>query len=193
MVIFGFNDVKMGKKIFYNGDLWVIIEVDFIKLGKGQVFICICICNFKDGCIIEQMLKFSDLFEEVDVVDIDMQLLFIDGIGNDCVWNFMNMEMFEMFFVLLVVMGDVWKWFKGEEECVVILFNGGIIVVQLLKFVELKIVEIDLGVCGDIFGGGGKLVMLEIGVVVCVLLFVNQDEIIKVDICIGEYDSCVGK
>lgn len=43
---------------------------------------------------------------------------------------------------------------------------------MLLNFVELEVIDIDLGLKGDIVGIGGKLVILSIGVVVCVLLFV---------------------
>lgn len=132
-------------------------------------------------------MKLIDLLDVVDVVDIDMNFMYSDGEY----WYFMDLEFFEQVQVIKVGMGGVEKWLKGEEFCVVILWNGELIFVQLLNFVELKIIEIDLGVCGDILGGGGKLVILEIGVVVCVLLFVNQDEVICVDICLGEYFVCV--
>ena len=191
MATLGLNDVKTGKKILHNGDPWIITEADFIKPGKGQAFTRIRIRNLKDGRTTEQTLKSSDSFEEADASDTDMQLSFIDGIGKDRVWNFMNMETFEMIPAPLAAMGDAWKWLKGEEECVVTLFNGAIVAVQPPKFVELKIVETDPGVRGDTSGGGGKPATLETGAVVRVPLFVNQDEIIKVDTRTGEYDSRV--
>ncbi|WP_426702533.1 elongation factor P [Rhodanobacter sp. Col0626] len=193
MATLGLNDVKTGKKILHNGDPWIITEADFVKPGKGQAFTRIRIRNLKDGRTTEQTLKSSDSYEEADATDTDMQLSFIDGIGKDRVWNFMNMETFEMAPASLAAMGDTWKWLKGEEECVVTLFNGGIIAVQAPKFVELKITETDPGVRGDTSGGGGKPATLETGAVVRVPLFVNQDEIIKVDTRTGEYDSRVGK
>ncbi len=191
MATLGLNDVKTGKKILHNGDPWIITEADFVKPGKGQAFTRIRIRNLKDGRTTEQTLKSSDSFEEADVTDTDMQLSFIDGVGKDRVWNFMQMETFEMVQAPLSAMGDAWKWLKGEEECVVTLFNGQIVAVQPPKFVELKIVQTDPGVRGDTSGGGGKPATLETGAVVRVPLFVNQDEIIKVDTRTGEYDSRV--
>jgi len=146
MATLGLNDVKTGKKILHNGDPWIITEADFVKPGKGQAFTRIRIRNLKDGRTTEQTLKSSDSFEEADASDMDMQLSFIDGIGKERVWNFMNMETFEMVPAPLAAMGDAWKWLKGEEECVVTLFNGSIVAVQAPKFVELKIVETDPGV-----------------------------------------------
>ncbi|MDQ6646890.1 MAG: elongation factor P [Pseudomonadota bacterium] len=189
MATLGLNDVKTGRKILHNGDPWIITEADFVKPGKGQAFTRIRIRNLKDGRTTEQTLKSSDSFEEADATDTDMQLSFIDGTGKDRVWNFMNMETFEMATASLAAMGDSWKWLKGEEECTVTLFNGTIVAVQAPKFVELKITETDPGVRGDTSGGGGKPATLETGAVVRVPLFVNQDEIIKVDTRTGEYDS----
>src|SRR5690606_28897536 len=88
-------------------------------------------------------------------------------------------------------MGGAEKWLKGEEECVVTLFNGVPIQVTPPNFVELKIVETDPGVRGDTSGGGGKPATLETGAVVRVPLFVGQDEVIMVDARAGEYVSRV--
>ena len=80
---------------------------------------------------------------------------------------------------------------KGEESCIVTLWNGEPIFVQPPNFVELKITETDPGVRGDTSGGGGKPATLETGAVVRVPLFVNQDETIKVDTRSGEYSARV--
>ncbi len=191
MGMLGLNDVKTGKKIIHNGDPWIITEADFVKPGKGQAFTRIRIRNLKDGRTTEQTLKSSDSYEEADAVDTDAHFSYVEGTGNDREWIFMQSETFVQHRASLAAMGDAWKWLKGEEECVVTLFNGNIIAVQAPKFVELKITETDPGVRGDTSGGGGKPATLETGAVVRVPLFVNQDEIIKVDTRTGEYDSRV--
>ena len=191
MGMLGLNDVKTGKKIIHNGDPWIITEADFVKPGKGQAFTRIRIRNLKDGRTTEQTLKSSDSYEEADAVDTDAHFSYVEGTGNDREWIFMQSETFEQHRASLAAMGDAWKWLKGEEECVVTLFNGNIIAVQAPKFVELKITETDPGARGDTSGGGGKPATLETGAVVRVPLFVNQDEIIKVDTRTGEYDSRV--
>ncbi|WP_213948412.1 elongation factor P [Luteibacter sp. dw_328] len=191
MGMLGLNDVKTGKKIIHNGDPWIITEAEFVKPGKGQAFTRIRIRNLKDGRTTEQTLKSSDSYEEADAVDTDANFSYVEGTGNEREWIFMQSETFEQHRASLAAMGDAWKWLKGEEECVVTLFNGNIIAVQAPKFVELKITETDPGVRGDTSGGGGKPATLETGAVVRVPLFVNQDEIIKVDTRTGEYDSRV--
>jgi elongation factor P len=191
MATVGLNDVKKGMKILHNNDPWVITDADFIKPGKGQAFTRIFIRNLKNGRTTEQTMKSSDSFEVADVNDTDMQYLYGDGEF----WHFMKLDgSFEQHQASKAGVGDAAQWLKGEEECVVTLFNGEIITVQPPNFVELKIVETDPGLRGDTSGGGGKPAKLETGAVVRVPLFVNQDEVIKVDTRDGgSYVSRVGK
>ena len=187
MATYGLNDVKNGVKIIVDGEPFTIVEAEFVKPGKGQAFTRIRIRNLLNGRTIEKTLKASESFEGADVVDADMQYLYSDGEF----WHFMQQDTFEQHQADKSAAGDASKWLKGEEACVVTLWNGRPIAVQAPNFVELKIVETDPGVRGDTSGGGGKPAKLETGAVVRVPLFVNQDEIIKVDTRTGEYASRV--
>jgi len=55
--------------------------------------------------------------------------------------------------------------------------------------VLLTVTETDPGVRGDTSGGGGKPATLETGAVVRVPLFIDVDEVIKVDTRTGEYQG----
>jgi elongation factor P len=88
-------------------------------------------------------------------------------------------------------MADTAKWLKGQEECVVTLWNGSPLSVAAPNFVELAVSDTDPGVRGDTSGGGGKPATLETGAVVRVPLFVNIDDLLKVDTRTGEYVSRV--
>jgi elongation factor P len=59
------------------------------------------------------------------------------------------------------------------------------------NFVELKIVETDPGLKGDTASGGTKPAILETGAVVKVPLYMNQDEVLRIDTRTGEYISRV--
>ncbi len=187
MASLGMNDGKNGQKILVNNDPCVITETEYVKPGKGQAFTRIKYRNIKSGRVVEMTMKATDSLEVADVVDTDMQFLYGDGEY----WHFMNPESFEQVQADKAGMGGAEKWLKGEEQCVVTLWNGTPITVQPPNFVELKIVETDPGVRGDTSGGGGKPAVLETGAVVRVPLFVSQEEIIKVDTRSGEYFSRV--
>ena len=187
MASLGMNDVKTGQKILVNNEPCIITETEYVKPGKGQAFTRIKYRNIKNGRVVELTMKATDNLEVADVVDTDMQYLYGDGEY----WHFMNPETFEQVQADKAGMGGAEKWLKGEEECVVTLFNGTPIMVTPPNFVELKIVETDPGVKGDTAGTGGKPATLETGAVVRVPLFVAQDETNKVDTRSGEYVSLV--
>ncbi len=187
MASYGMNDVKNGAKILVNNDPCIITETEYVKPGKGQAFTRLKYRSIKSGRVVEMTMKATDSLEVADVVDTDMQYLYSDGEF----WHFMQAESFEQVQASKAGVGDAAKFLKGEEDCVVTLWNGTPIAVQPPNFVELKIVETDPGVRGDTSGGGGKPATLETGAVVRVPLFVSQDEIIKVDTRSGEYVSRV--
>ncbi len=187
MASLGMNDVKTGQKILVNNEPCIISETDYVKPGKGQAFTRVRYRIIRSGRVQEITMKSTDSVEAADVVDADMQYLYSDGEY----WHFMNQESFEQVQADKDGMGDAAKWLKGEETCVVTLFNGSPIQVTPPNFVELKIVETDPGLRGDTSGGGGKPATLETGAVVRVPLFVGQDEMIKVDTRSGEYVSRV--
>ena len=187
MASYGMNDVKNGKKILVNNDPCVIIDTEYVKPGKGQAFTRIKYRSIKSGRVVELTMKATDDVEAADVVDTDMQFLYADGEH----WHFMDPTSFEQVQADKNGVGDAAKWLKGEEDCVVTLWNGVPIFVNPPNFVELKITETDPGVRGDTSGGGGKPATLETGAVVRVPLFVGQDEVVKVDTRSGEYVSRV--
>ena len=187
MASYGMNDVKNGMKILVNNQPAVITDTEYVKPGKGQAFTRVKYRLIKDGRTQEITMKSTDSLEAADVVDTDMNYMYSDGEY----WHFMDPETFEQVQATKAGMGGAEKWLKGEESCVVTLWNGEPIFVQPPNFVELKITETDPGVRGDTSGGGGKPATLETGAVVRVPLFVAQDEVIKVDTRSGEYVSRV--
>lgn len=188
MATYSTNEFKSGLKIMLDGDPCSIVENEFVKPGKGQAFNRVKIRNLKSGRILERTFKSGDSVEGADVVDVDMQYLYNDG---EFV-HFMVPDTFEQHQATVATVGDdVLRWLKGQETCIVTLWNGEPLAVQPPNFVELQITETDPGVRGDTSGGGGKPATLESGAVVRVPLFVQTGEVIKVDTRTGEYVSRV--
>ncbi len=170
-------------------DPCVIVENQFVKPGKGQAFSRVKLRNLKTGRTIERTFKSGESVEAADVIDINMEFLYSDGEF----WHFMDQESFEQYAADINAVGDASKWIKGQEVCVVTLWNGNPLTIAAPNFVELTIAETDPGERGDTSGGGGKPATLETGAVVRVPLFVPQDELIKVDTRTAEYVGRVKK
>ena len=183
MATYSTNEFRPGLKIMLDNDPYTIVENEFVKPGKGQAFNRVRVRNLRNGRTIERTFKSGDSVEAADVVDTEMQYLYNDG----QFWHFMNPESYEQMAADKNAIGDNAKWMKEQDVCIITLWNGVPLVVEPPNTVILKIVETDPGLKGDTSGGGGKPATLETGAVVRVPLFVNQEEIIKVDTRTGEY------
>jgi elongation factor P len=187
MASHGMNDVKNGMKILVDGYPCVIVDTDFVKPGKGQAFTRVRYRNIKTGRMVEMTMKSTDSVEAADVVDTDMEFLYSDGEF----WHFMHPDTHEQIGADETAMADAAQWLKGNEMCVVTLWNGTPLQVTPPNFVDLDIVETDPGMRGDTASGGGKPAKLETGATVRVPLFIENGEKIKVDTRSGEYVSRV--
>ena len=120
MATFSTSEFKSGLKVMLDADPCAIIENEFVKPGKGQAFNRVKIRNLKTGRVIERTFKSGETLEAADVVDTDMQFLYNDGEF----YHFMVPDTFEQFAASPANVGDVAKWLKGQEMCVVTLWNG---------------------------------------------------------------------
>lgn len=187
MASYSTNEFRAGLKIMLDGEPYAIVENEFVKPGKGQAFNRVKVRNLKTGRVIERTFKSGDTVEGADVMDVEMQYVYNDGDA----WYFMDPNTFEQIPASRAAVEEALPWIKEQDMCTVTLYNGSPLTVTPPNFVTLKIVETDPGVRGDTSGGGGKPAKLETGAVVRVPLFVNQDEVIKVDTRSGEYVSRV--
>ena len=187
MASYSTNEFRGGLKIILDGEPYNIVENEFVKPGKGQAFNRVRVRNLKTGRVIERTFKSGESVEAADIFETEVQYLYSDGEF----WHFMDPGTFEQHACSKEAMGEGAKWLKEEDMCTMMLYNGEPLSVTPPNFTELRIVETDPGLRGDTSGGGGKPATLETGAVVRVPLFVNQDEVIRVDTRSGEYVSRV--
>lgn len=185
MASYSTNEFKSGLKVLIDGDPYTIVENEFVKPGKGQAFNRVKLRNLKTGRVLDRTFKSGESLEGADIMELELQYLYTDGEF----WHFMNPENFEQVAADRNAMSDAAQWLKGEEMCTVMLWDGKPLYVSPPNHVILRITETDPGVRGDTAQGGTKPATLETGAVVKVPLFVNQDELIKVDTRTGEYLS----
>lgn len=187
MATFSTSEFKSGLKIILDGEPYNIVENEFVKPGKGQAFNRVRVRNLNTGRVIERTFKSGETVEAADVYELQVQYLYNDGEF----WHFMEPGTFEQHACGKDVIGDVALWLKEEDMCQMMLYNGAPLSLTPPNFTELRIVETDPGLRGDTSGGGNKPATLETGAVVRVPLFVNNEEVIRVDTRTGEYVSRV--
>ena len=116
-----------------------------------------------------------------------MQYLYSDG----DLYYFMDTENFEQLAINQDSVGDALKFVKENDMCKVCSYNGNVFSVEPPMFVELVVTDTEPGFKGDTATGATKPAVVETGATVSVPLFVNQDDVIKIDTRTGEYLSRV--
>lgn len=185
MANYNTSQFRSGLKVMLDGDPCSIIENEFVKPGKGQAFNRVKLRNLINGRVLEKTFKSGESLEGADVHETPMQYLYSDGEN----WHFMVPDTFEQHAANEATMGDTVKWIKEEEMYDVTLWNGHPISVTPPMFVTLAVTDTDPGLKGDTSSGGNKAATLETGAVVRVPLFIQIDEVIKVDTRTGNYVS----
>ncbi len=182
------NEFKNGLKVILDSAPCSIVENIIVKPGKGQAFNRVKFKNLLTGKTLEKTFKSGESIELADVMDTEYQYSYADADA----WYFMHPETFEQIAADEKTMADAAKWLTGQETCMITLWNDNPIAVTPPNFVELKITESEPGVKGDTASSNvTKPAILETGAEIKVPLFVDEDEIVKVDTRTGEYVSRV--
>jgi len=185
MASYNTNEFKNGLKIMLDGDPCSITENILVKPGKGQAFNRVKVKNLKTGRTLERTFKSTESVDAADVEDRDVEFLYADGEY----WHFMEPSTFEQHAADNVAVGDAAKWVKGQEACVMTLWNGAPLSITPPNFVELTVTQTDPGLKGDTAQGGSKPATLETGTEVKVPLFIDEGDVLKIDTRTGEYVS----
>lgn len=185
MATYSANEFKNGLKLLIDNDPCSIVDTEFVKPGKGQAFVRVKYRNLKTGRVLEKTYKSAESVEAADVMETEMQYLYHDGEF----WHFMVEDTFEQHATNEATVSEAKKWLKEQDICTVTLWNGEPILVEPPQFVQLKVIDTEPGIKGDTVSGGNKAATLETGAVIRVPLFIEVDEIIKVNTQTGEYVS----
>ena len=177
------SDLRKGLKVMIDGAPYVVLEAQFVKPGKGAAFTRTKMKNLLTGGNIERNIRSGEKIEPADVEERQMSFLYKEG--EDFV--FMDQQSYEQTHVLADTMGDDWRWLKDNTVCAVVFYNGRPIGITLPNFVELRVTHSEPGVKGDTSGGAMKQATLETGAVINVPLFINEQDLLRIDTRSGEY------
>ncbi|HMU42268.1 MAG TPA: elongation factor P [Ignavibacteriaceae bacterium] len=177
------SDFRTGLIIKFKNDLYSLVEFQHVKPGKGGAFVRTVLKNLKTGRVLDNTFRAGESIDIVRVERRKYQYLYRDGNFLVCMEN----ETYEQINVPVNLFGDSVLYLKENSE-IEILFNGSeIVTVEPPYFANLKVVETEPGFRGNTATNTFKPAKLETGATISVPLFVNADDVLKVDIRTGEY------
>ena len=177
------GDFRNGLCFEMDSQVFQVVEFQHVKPGKGAAFVRTKYKNVKTGSVVERSFNPNEKFESAQLERNDMQYIYSDG----DLYYFMDQSTYEQRPIAAADIGDSIKFLKEEMICKVLSYKGQVFGVELPIIVELRITECEPGVRGDTTNNASKLATLETGATVKVPLFVNQDEVVRVDTRTGEY------
>ena len=177
------NQLKTGMCLDLEGTLFIIVEFQHVKPGKGHAFVRTKLKNLKTGAVIDRTFRAGEKVESARLDRIKMQYLYEDHNG----YVFMNTDTYEQITLPEDLLDEAMKYVRENMEVEVLFYHKDVLGVEPPTFVELEVVQTDPGVRGDTATGGNKPATLETGAIVQVPLFVQIGDVVKVDTRSGEY------
>ncbi len=184
------NEFKSGMKIEVEGQPYTIVTNEFVKPGKGQSFNRVRIKHLTTGRVIERTFKSGDKADLADVAESNMRMLYKEADGV----VFMDDNTFEQITIPLANLGDTQQWLMEDILYGIVFYKGVPVTVEPPTFMEMRITETAPGDRGNTASGRVlKPAVTQSGAKIQVPIFVNQDEMIRVDTRTGEYVSRVSE
>lgn len=178
------SDIRKGLCIHYNNDIYKIIEFLHVKPGKGPAFVRTKLKSVTNGKVIDNTFSAGHKIDEVRVETKRFQFLYKDGLT----YHFMNVDDYNQITVEENIL-DASQFLK-EGEIVTVLTNtedGTSLSVEMPQSVNLKVNETEPGLKGNTATNATKPAILETGARINVPLFINEEDIIKIDPEKGSY------
>lgn len=181
-------DFRNGLCLVWNNDLFTIVDFQHVKPGKGGAFVRTKLKNIKSGKVLDNTFTAGEKVTTARIEKRAYQFLYKDELG----YNFMDNENFEQMSLGddMVPLADLMK----EGSNVDILVHAETetpLSVELPAYVELRITYTEPGLRGDTATNASKPATVETGATIKVPLFIENDELIKVNTTSYEYDSRV--
>lgn len=176
-------DFRTGLTIETGNGIYSIVEFQHVKPGKGGAFVRTKLKNLRTGAVTDKTFRAGERMEQAMIERQSMQFLY--RAGDEYV--FMNTETFDQTPLPRDVVGEGASYLKPDMNASVVMYGDEILAVEIPNTVDLAVAKTDPGLRGDTATGGSKPATLETGAVVNVPLFIDEQDLVRVDTRTGEY------
>ena len=183
--MFNINDIKNGMTFLFEDNIYLVLEFQHVKPGKGAAFVKAKLRNLRTGSTVEKTFNTSIKLEKAMIEKQSMSYLYNTG----DVYYFMNMLTYEQIELNKDQIGEDIKYLKENINVDLSFYQGELLGMILPEKIEYKVVHTEPAVKGNTTTNATKDAELENGLVVRVPLFIENDEVIVISTTDGKYDS----
>ena len=171
------NEIKSGVTVLVDDIVYVCVEAQHVKPGKGAAFVRARLRDMKTNNIQEKTFRGEEKIEQAYVEERKLQYQYSSG----GLFHFMDQDNFEEIAISEEIIGDKAKLLKDNLEIMGSFFKDVALAVNLPNFIEFNIIETEPGFKGDSSKSGNKPAKVDTGAIIQVPLFINVGDRIKVD------------
>ena len=146
------GEFRKGVTIEIDGQVFVIVDFQHVKPGKGAAFVRTKIKNVVTGGVLERTFNPNDRYPRAHIETKEMEYLYNDG----DLYYFMDNETFEQLPLNRDQVDEAMYFVKENTPVTIRFFKGAAFSVEPPNFVELQVVEAEPGVRGDTATGTTK-------------------------------------
>jgi len=179
------NEFKSGMTIGYEGNIYMVLDFQHVKPGKGAAIVKAKLRNLRTGSIAEYTFNAGTKVEQARIEKKAMQFLYS---MNDT-YYFMNMSDYEQIELPKSLIGEDADLLKENLEVDIMFFEGEMLGMNLPDKIALKITHTEPAVKGNTTSSAMKDATLETGKVIKVPLFIEEGEEVLVSSKDGKYVS----
>ncbi|MCG8341122.1 MAG: elongation factor P [Cytophagales bacterium] len=178
------SNFRNGGCIEFNNDLYTILEFQHVKPGKGGAFVRTKLKSLTTGKVVENTFNAGVKVTIARVERRPHQFIYKDNLG----YHFMDSGSFEQITLEETLINA--PQFLKEGQDVEILFHQETerpLGCELPPFIALKVTYTEPGFKGDTATKTLKPATLETGVQIQVPLFIDNNDMLKIDTRTGTY------
>lgn len=179
-----YTELTKGTLFIYEGDPYEVMEANFLRMQQRKAVVQTRIRNLMTGKILDRNWQASDSFEEAEI-ELKIAMFLYASRGE--FWFHAKGDPKARFSLKEEVIGSQARFLKPNTEVETLVFNDKVIKVKIPIKMEFKVTEAPPGIKGNTAQGGSKQITIEGGAKINVPLFINQDEIIRINTETGEY------
>lgn len=177
------NEIKSGVTVLVDSEVWIVVDTQHVKPGKGAAFVRAKLRNLKNSSIQEKTFRGDEKVEQAFVEERKLQYQYCAG----SMFHFMDQENFEEVAIPEGAVGNKKRFLKDNLEVAGYFYKGQTLNISLPFFIEFTIAHTEPGIKGDTAKSGTKPAEIETGAIIQVPLFINVGDRIKIDTRSGEY------
>lgn len=189
-VSYGYNELRPGMIFLRDGEPFVVLTSEFLRMQQRKPVVRLKVKHLVTGKVVEFSAQPSDVFEEAEILRRPVVFVY-ESRGE--FWFHETGDKSKRFSLSGDILGSKGAFLKPNTGVQAVVFDGKIVSVELPVKMDFKVAEAPPSIKGNTAQGGNKTVVLETGIKVQAPLFINADDVVRVNTETGEYVERITK